>query len=206
MSPDHDTPDGRVRLLTVCTGNICRSPYSAALLRAGLAWARPGAFEVKSAGTHALVGNRMDAASSRLLEARGIADEAFRARSLNTPMLRDQAVVLVMASTHREVVIDEAPAVHRRTFTIRAFAAALEAVGGRDDWSARLAQAGVDDDAASRWNALPALLAPHAAAVPRSERDVADPFKRGDAAFARMAEEIDPAVRTIVAWESQFSR
>jgi protein-tyrosine phosphatase len=206
MSADHDIRDDRVRLLTVCTGNICRSPYSAAVLRAGLEWARPGAFEVTSAGTHALVGNRMDAGSSRLLEAKGVADEDFRARSLTHRMLREQAVVLVMASTHREVVIDEAPVVHRRTFTLRAFAAALTAVGSAGDWSARLAEVGADDDVASRWKALPTLIAGHVAAVPRAERDVADPFQRGEAAFGRMAGEIDPAVRTIVAWEHQFSR
>ncbi len=59
-SPD---PSGPVRLLTVCTGNVCRSPYAAALLGAGLDWARPGAFRVASAGTPALVGRPVDAGS-----------------------------------------------------------------------------------------------------------------------------------------------
>ena len=203
MSDRHQNPE-RVRLLTVCTGNICRSPYAAALLRAGLDWVRPGAFEVTSAGTHALVGNRMDAASARLLGARGIADDEFRARALNHPMLRDQAVVLVMESRHREVVIDEAPALHRRTFTILAFAAALEAVGSHDEWSALLDSSGADD-VRSRWAAVPGIVAAHAPKR-RSSDNVPDPFTKGDAAFDRMAVTIAPAVRTIVEWERRFPR
>lgn len=203
MSAHHQAHPERVRLLTVCTGNICRSPYAAALLRAGLDWVRPGAFEVTSAGTHALVGNRMDAGSARLLGARGIADDGFRARSLNHPMLRDQAVVLVMESRHRELVIDEAPALHRRTFTILAFAAALDAVGSHAEWSSLLETAGADD-VRSRWSAVPGILAAHAPKR-RSADNVPDPFTKGDAAFDRMAATITPAVRTIVEWEGAFA-
>ena len=68
----HPPPSGPVRVLTVCTGNICRSPYAELLLREGFGWARPGAFEVTSAGTHALVGRPVDVGSVRQLGAKGI--------------------------------------------------------------------------------------------------------------------------------------
>ena len=188
----------------MCTGNICRSPCAAARLRAGLDWVRPGAFEVASAGTHALVGKRMDAGSARLLEARGIADDGFRARALNHPMLRDQTVVLVMEAGHREVVIDEAPAMHRRTFAILGFAAGLDAVGSHAEWAALLESAGADD-VRSRWAAAPGIIAAHPEGrAPAS--DVPDPFMKGNDAFDRMAATIAPAVRTIVEWEGSFPR
>jgi protein-tyrosine phosphatase len=202
MSAHPQSHPERVRLLTVCTGNICRSPYAAALLQAGLDEVRPGAFEVTSAGTHALVGNRMDAGSSRLLGARGIADDGFRARSLHHRTLRDQAVVLVMEARHREVVIDEVPAMHRRTFSFVAFAAALDAVGSHADWVALFETAGAVD-VGTRWAALPGILAVHGPRG-RSSPSVPDPFTRGEAAFDRMAATIDPAVRTIVEWEGRF--
>src|SRR6187549_1394305 len=88
----------KVRLLTVCTGNICRSPYAAVLLREGLAGVRPGAFEVTSAGTHALVGRPMDESSAERLGAKGLADAEFRARLITPRLLREQAVVLLMAA------------------------------------------------------------------------------------------------------------
>ena len=194
-----------VRLLTVCTGNICRSPYAAVLLRDGLQWARPGAFDVSSAGTHALVGRPMDESSAVRLRAKGLSDDAFRARLLTPQLLAEQAMVLVMATEHRNYVLDEAPAVHRRTLTIRELAHALDDIGARHDWAGLLAQAGADD-VHSRWQALPALVAAHRGRTRRGERDVSDPYSRGDAAFDAMVAELDPAVRTIVLWERQFPR
>ena len=38
------------------------------------------------------------------------------------------------------------------------------------------------------------------------DRDVVDPYQRGDQAFEQMSEELDPAVRTVVQWERQFPR
>ena len=43
------------RILTVCTGNVCRSPMAAVELDHGLNEISPGGFEVTSAGMHALV-------------------------------------------------------------------------------------------------------------------------------------------------------
>ena len=205
MTVDDPTPAAEpVRILTVCTGNICRSPYAAVLLREGLQWARPGAFEVTSAGTHALVGRPMDPASTARLAGLGLGDDAFRARLLTHRLLRDQDVVLVMASVHKDVVIDETPAVHRRTFTIRELAHVLDDIGSRHDWAALLAEAGADD-VVSRWRAMPAIVAAHRRRLGR-DRDVVDPYQRGDRAFEQMGREVDPAVRTIVHWERQFER
>ncbi len=53
-----------VRILTVCTGNICRSPVAERLLQAGLDQVLPGGFEVRSAG-HACIGGRPRAAAVR---------------------------------------------------------------------------------------------------------------------------------------------
>ncbi len=200
-------PDEQVRLLTVCTGNICRSPYAAVLLRDGLQWARPGAFAVTSAGTHALVGRPMDEGSAVRLRAKGLADDAFRARLVTAQLLQEQAAVLLMAVEHREPVLDEAPGVHRRTFTLRELAAALDDIGERHDWADLLAGAGADD-VGSRWRALPALVATHRARgrAGRTDHDVADPYARGDRAFDRMVAQVDPAVRSIVRWERQFPR
>lgn len=202
---DPTTRAAPVRVLTVCTGNICRSPYAAALLREGLSWARPGAFEVGSAGTNALVGRPMDEGSSARLRAKGLADDAFRARLVTPAMLGEQAVVLLMATEHREPVLDDAPAVHRRTFTIRELAHALDDIGERHSWSDLVAGAGADD-VVGRWRVLPALVAQHRTRRRDPDRDVLDPYLRGERAFDRMSAQLDPAVRTIVQWEAQFPR
>ncbi|WP_461170405.1 arsenate reductase/protein-tyrosine-phosphatase family protein [Arthrobacter sp. Z1-15] len=45
------------RILTVCTGNICRSPMAERLLQTGFDEMAPGEFTVASAGTGALLGS-----------------------------------------------------------------------------------------------------------------------------------------------------
>ncbi len=200
------TPDtGVVRLLTVCTGNICRSPYAAAVLREGLGNARPGAFTVSSAGTHALVGRPIDEGSARQLAGKGLSDDAFRAASITSRMLREQSVVLVMSTEHMGYVVAQAPAVEGRTFTIREFGDALDEIGARNDWRWILEEAGADD-VVSRWRVLPALVAEHRRRIRRRQRDVADPYSRGERAFERMSREVDTAVSSIVTWEGQFPR
>ena len=54
----------------------------------------------------------------------------------------------------------------------------------------------------------PALVATHRGRGRdgRRDRDVSDPYKRGDRAFDQMVAEVDPAVRSIVMWERQFPR
>ena len=205
MSPDRQYPDAPVRLLTVCTGNICRSPYAAALLRDGLQWARPGAFEVSSAGTHAVVGRAMDPESHRLLEAHDVDDSSFRARMLTARVLRDQDLVLVMTGRHRAHVLDEEPAAHRRTVGLVDLARTVADVGDHEAWQRLLADRGADD-VRSRWRELPLALAAHRGRHAGRVTDVPDPIGRGRSAFERMADVIDDAVRTVVLWEAAFPR
>ena len=200
-APDATRP---VRLLTVCTGNICRSPYAAALLADGLGWARPGAFEVSSAGTHALVGRSMDQGSRRILDDKGVEHDDVPARTMSARVLGEQDLVLVMSDRHRELVVEEAPAVHRRTVGMVDLAAALEQVGTQYDWPDLLADVGAKE-VRGRWRALPELLTA-LRATPQRVTEVEDPYGRGSRAFGRMAHQIDAAARSIVRWEAQFRR
>lgn len=198
-------PPDPVRLLTVCTGNICRSPYAAALLRHGLDWARPGAFEVTSAGTDALVGRPMDAASRRLLEDKGVpVAAAAPARLLDGSSVAEQAMVLVMSDAHRQRVLEECPSVRRRTMGLVDLANALVGVSRTYSWPHLLADAGAKE-VRGRWAVLPEMLLALGAA-PSEVTEVDDPYRQGDEAFERMAKDIDEAVRTVVYWEALFAR
>ena len=204
MSPDRQPPDAPVRLLTVCTGNICRSPYAAALLRDGLEWARPGAFEVTSAGTHAVVGRPMDPESHRLLVEHEVDDSGVRARMLTARVVGDQDLVLVMTGQHRAHVLDEQPAAHRRTVGLVDLARTLGEVGDHARWRQVLEDRGALD-VRSRWRELPLVVAAHRGRRFGRVSDVPDPIGRGRAAFERMADTIDDAVRAVVLWEADFA-
>ncbi len=91
-----------VRVLFVCTGNICRSPtaegvFRALVARAGLA----GRVEADSAGTHgAHVGEPPDARSAAAARSRGIVLDSLRARQVAAADFAAFDLVLAMDRGH----------------------------------------------------------------------------------------------------------
>lgn len=108
-------------VLTVCTGNICRSPAAERLLGATLG----PSVRVASAGTGALRGRPIHPDMSALLERDGFAPDGFRARQVTDADVRAADLVLPLSRAHRAAVVDLVPSAVRRTFTILEFARIL---------------------------------------------------------------------------------
>lgn len=117
----------------VCTGNVCRSPLAERAGRARLARALGegwgvgggGPIRLESAGTRAVVGAPMDAASARALARLGGDPAGFRARQLTAAMANGADLILTMTRDHRREVLGYAPRALSRTFTLREAAALL---------------------------------------------------------------------------------
>lgn len=101
-------------LLTVCIGNICRSPMAEVLLRAHLAaHGRPGAV-VQSAGLAALVGRPADPIAQALLAERGLDLSQHRARQLTSSLVTAADLVLVMDEEQQRAVEQLCPTARGR--------------------------------------------------------------------------------------------
>lgn len=111
-----------MRILFVCTGNICRSPlgerYSRAFLDRALG-ASAAAVGTMSAGTHAVVGRDMDPSSQRVLAELGGEPSGFRAQQLTPDMVDAADLTLTMTRRHRRDVLKLAPRAMFRTYTLR---------------------------------------------------------------------------------------
>ena len=127
--------DSAFRLLFVCTGNICRSPFAETLtrhlLRGRLGGRGAEAFTVSSAGIQAVVGSGMHPDSRAELapwNLQGAAAEGFVARQLQAAMIEQSDLVLGATTRHRSAVVELCPAALPITFGIREFARLAAAV------------------------------------------------------------------------------
>lgn len=186
-------------ILTVCTGNICRSPFMERALQSELdrSWGT-GAVVVSSAGTGALVGYAMEAQARAGLEAAGYAAEGFLARDLAAALVAEADLVLTATRRHRGLVATLHPRALRYVFTFREFA---HLVGGIDP--ERLAPGGSRADTAGEHIRRVVQLAAGQRGLrpPLSddELDVIDPYRREEAVFEQMSSQILQSLPPIAA-------
>lgn len=192
-----------IKILTVCTGNICRSPYAELFLQSELDRIAPESFKIRSAGSHALVGHQMDERSSMKLHEVGVASDGFIARQLNEDNVSGNDLILALTDEHRSSIVAMSPRLLKRTYTVREFAAVLDELAAMPDG---LLPRGSDTTTVeTRWAALlkAAPVARHAARTKmEGNLDVVDPYRQSDPAYDRMVDELLPALRSIVNFES----
>ncbi|PFG30666.1 low molecular weight phosphatase family protein [Paramicrobacterium agarici] len=182
-----------IQVLTVCSGNICRSPMAEQLLRARLSDDDKLAFS--SAGTVALSGAPMDERAAQLATEHGSVDaEQQIARELSLEMVRDADLILAMARDHRRAIVEALPRAVRKTFTIREFARIVSSLNV-DELTLAMEQAGTD--ASARFEAAIQLAAGERGMFPSdepSDDDVVDPYRRDDATYRTSTDQLIPAV------------
>lgn len=107
-----------VRILFVCTGNVCRSPVAERLAKEYARLVSISDFQPESAGTHAMVGNPVDSEASRALELLGGDASGHVARQVSGKILMAADLILTMSTAHRTSVLELAPRQLNRTFTL----------------------------------------------------------------------------------------
>jgi len=168
-----------LRVLAVCTGNICRSPLAEAFFAARSDLV-PGGLSVRSAGTWANDGMPATRESRLAGRERGVDLEGHRSSRLTSAAIREADLILGMTAEHVEGILALDPSAAARTFTLKELAAILRGLPGTGDVRARLAEADRHRD--------PALV-----------DDVADPLGLGMEIYRHIALEVDVAVDEILA-------
>lgn len=184
-------------LLTVCTGNICRSPLAELYLRRGLSPLDD--VTVSSAGTMAVDDDVMPEQARALARSFDLEPDEHRARFLFERDVRGADLVIALAREHRRAVVSMHPRASRYTFTLRE-AARL----ARDVTDVQLADAlptGAST-VADRLRATVALLASRRGSVEAPndplDDDVVDPYRRSDETFAESGRQLVPAADVLV--------
>ncbi|WP_062530159.1 arsenate reductase/protein-tyrosine-phosphatase family protein [Demequina rhizosphaerae] len=173
-------------ILTVCTGNICRSPAAELLLVRELG----DLATVSSAGTHALVGHGIPEPMVDELAADGIDARTHRGRLLTEPIMRGSDLVIAMTLEHRQLAVQTGPSALKRTFTLAELAA-----------SAGTGATLVGDTPAARLADVPRAVAAHRHVLAGYELDdVPDPYRRSQEVYHDAYALIRGAVAEFADW------
>ena len=101
------------RVVMVCTGNICRSPYAEAVLAD-----RAPQLTVSSAGLDAVLDQGAEAVGIRVAAARGYALDQHEPRQMRTPIVAGSDLILVMDDGHLEKLIKRYPEARGKAFKL----------------------------------------------------------------------------------------
>jgi len=185
------------RILIVCTGNICRSPFIERLLQLQLDEHRASFAQrilVHSAGTGAVTGSAMDKRAAAQLLAHGGDPTGFRARDLTPDLIAESDLILTATRDHRGRVAVMYPKALRQVFTFCDFA---DLVGGVNGLSTLVAQGDsracarqITEQAAARRGLNPPLEL--------GQADIVDPFRREDDVFVTMAQQAAGSMPAVV--------
>ena len=107
-----------MRVLFICTGNICRSPMGELLFRT---YTQGTSLEVGSAGTHSLAGHSIDPSSKALMDAVGIDSSQFRSTQLTQDIADNSDLILCFEPEQRHNIVVIAPTALPYTFTLTDF-------------------------------------------------------------------------------------
>ncbi|MFJ3380044.1 low molecular weight phosphatase family protein [Curtobacterium sp. NPDC090217] len=177
-----------VRVLFVCSGNICRSPLGAQVLEARLG-SVASSYVIESAGTIAQDDMAMDGAAAAQSVRLGGDPSAHRSRYLTESIAAGADLVLTAERSHRADVVRLAPRAAKRAFTIKQFARVLDGLEPSDLADVHSPQALVERVARLRGTVAPP--------ADPADDDVDDPYRRSEATHARVADELDRALTLI---------
>jgi protein-tyrosine phosphatase len=102
------------KIMTVCTGNICRSPLAEAELRHYL----PSDFTVCSSGLHAVVGAPAQETVSRIATKRGLDLSRHKGTQITEELALENDLILVMTPDHKMELETRFPAARGRVFLL----------------------------------------------------------------------------------------
>jgi protein-tyrosine-phosphatase/predicted ATP-grasp superfamily ATP-dependent carboligase len=119
------------RLLFLCRGNICRSPFAEAYARQRL---RANTYALRSAGSYPVEGRSSPPEALAVGRSLGVPLDAHRSRTLATELVDWAGVILCMDDRDRRILRESYPGARNRVFYLGAFAPPDASVQIADPW------------------------------------------------------------------------
>ena len=136
-------PNGKVQILFVCTGNICRSPMGEGLLKAKLDPEIAKKVHIISAGTYAMSGLPASSNAQTVAREFGVDLSDHDSQILTPYLISHSDLILAMEPGHAEIIHQMDPTSRVRTFLLKEFgqtpdrsdgnSEVYDPIGGDDD-------------------------------------------------------------------------
>lgn len=188
------------RILTVCTGNICRSPLAEQLLKSAFQGVEH--IEIDSAGTQAMIDHPMPEHSLKIaLDNKVAGSELHRGKQLVEVHLDSADLILAMDRGHRRKIVQLSPRATRKVFTVREFKRLIDVttdehlraeILASDGTPAGKLRAAVDAARLGRSDLIP-LDNP-------DDDDVVDPYGQDKAVYDASAQQLIPVVADVASY------
>lgn len=162
-----------MKVLFVCTGNVCRSPMAEGFLR-WEAQRRGLDIDVRSTGTHAWTGRAATIEGRKVMNEHGVSIDDFRTIELDRNLVDWADIIYGMSREHVRETLRAYPDAAPKTFTLKGFLELLPSVPASDNTVAWLEAAGKRKDELG----------------PSIDADIDDPIGEREAAYRRVAGEI----------------
>jgi protein arginine phosphatase len=184
LAPSHEglRVSAHMKILFVCTGNVCRSPMAEGFLRHE-AQQRGLKLDVKSTGTHAWHGRAATIDGRRVMNEMGVSIDDHRTLELDQNLVDWADLIIGMSREHARDTIRAFPEAERKTYTMKGLLELLPSLPAYDDTVA--------------W--LDAAYAERERADALAMQDIDDPIGEREAAYRRVASEIRELIERFAA-------
>ena len=171
-----------MKILMVCTGNICRSPMAEVMLREALGRCGADDVEVESAGTWAGLGHPATEEARQVMQSRGIDLASHRSQPVTAELLDEADLILAMTSVHAREIGGVSPGALDKTLLMKELI------------EMEVEESPADAERAARLAGVLAGGRPE----PRRALDLDDPMGLPVGAYERTAEHIEAGIERLV--------
>lgn len=176
-----------MKVLFVCTGNICRSPMGELLFPH---FFHAQGIETNSAGTHGLIDSPIDPSSAKLMAQDGIDTSAFCSKRLTPQLVMDSDLILCFTKHQQKEIVQLSPRGRRKTFTVQEFAQLCTYCSANNLISGNTPENRLESILTNSTLARPMLV---------QVEDIADPYRKDFNAFQTAHDEMGEAFAQIAA-------
>lgn len=168
-----------LRVLFVCTANVCRSPMAAGIMRS----LAPDRVRVASAG-FLPPGAPIDPNTQRVLDRIDVSMQGRSSRQLDRSLVLGADLVLTMTAAHSVQIISAYPTAQSSLYSLRHFA--------------RAATARYDHESVEAWLRRLDRATPRNYAAGLRDLDIDDPIGKPQSVFDEVADVITPSLSWLV--------